>query len=169
MRPRRQPDLLGQHTVTGRRAVVRPVQPHDLGQHMRITGVRLRPRHRVAFSVPGRLQRVDRIDGVAGRDQRLDPWAAVGLDSDQHLVRLGALGQMVTDQAVQHRQPRYPLRKPAPHQQPALIILDLDVVMGLGPVIADEQHLLTSPASERAPTSRSRRPGRPNGAVLDPV
>jgi len=46
---------------------------------------------------------------------------------------------------VQRRQTGHTLREPTPDQDPTLIIFDLDVVMGLSPVIADEQHQLTSP------------------------
>jgi len=93
----------------------------------------------MAFSVARRLQRVDRIDGVTGSDQRLDPRPAVGLDPDQHLLRLGTLLQVITDQGVQDGQTGHPLRKSTPDLNPALVIFDLDVVMGLGPVITDEQ------------------------------
>ena len=51
---------------------------------------------------------------------------------------------MITDQAVQCGQPFDTLGQAAPHQQPALLVFDLDVVMGLGPVIAQQQHLSSS-------------------------
>ena len=47
---------------------------------------------------------------------------------------------MLSDQLVQRRDPGQPLRQPPPGQHPAGLVFDLDVVMGLGPVITDEQH-----------------------------
>jgi hypothetical protein len=51
------------------------------------------------------LQQIDRIDGVAGGDQRLHPRSPVGLDADHHLVGLGVVGQMVGHEGMQRRQP----------------------------------------------------------------
>jgi hypothetical protein len=47
---------------------------------------------------------------------------------------------MVGDQRVQRRDPLHPFREAAPHQPPPLIVLQFDVVMGLRPVVAEEQH-----------------------------
>jgi hypothetical protein len=47
---------------------------------------------------------------------------------------------MLRDQLVQGRDPGQALRQPPPRQQPAGIILDLDVVVGLSPIVTDEQH-----------------------------
>ena len=41
MRPSRDLDMFGDLTVAGDRAVMRPIQPDDLGQQMRIRGIRL--------------------------------------------------------------------------------------------------------------------------------
>lgn len=47
---------------------------------------------------------VERIHGVAGRDQRGDPWAALGLDTDDHLrVRfqvVARIRQVLADQSM---------------------------------------------------------------------
>jgi hypothetical protein len=61
----------------------------------------------VPFTVTGRGQRIDREHLVAGREQRLHPRTAVGLDPDDHRVRL-AVAEMVRDQSVQHRDPATP-------------------------------------------------------------
>jgi hypothetical protein len=68
--------------------VMGPVQPNNLGQQMRIARIRLRPRGGVPLPIARHLQRVDRIDQIAGRQQCLHPRAAVGLDPHQHLIRL---------------------------------------------------------------------------------
>jgi hypothetical protein len=43
MRPSCDLDVFGDLTVAGDPAVMRPIQPDDLGQQMRIRGIRLRP------------------------------------------------------------------------------------------------------------------------------
>lgn len=88
MRPSCNLDMFGDLTVAGDPAVMHPIQPDDLGEQMGIRGVRLRPRHRMAFPIPCHLQRVDREYPIAGRQQRLHPRPSLGLDSDQHLIRL---------------------------------------------------------------------------------
>ena len=47
---------------------------------------------------------------------------------------------MLGDQLVQRGDPGQPLRQPTARQHPARFVLDLDVMMGLGPVVTDEQH-----------------------------
>lgn len=47
---------------------------------------------------------------------------------------------MLSNQRMQLAQPGHPLGQPAANQHPALIVLQLDVVMGLGPIVAQEQH-----------------------------
>jgi hypothetical protein len=70
----------------------------------------------------------------------MDPWAAVGLDPDQHRLGLVVVVKVVGDQSMQLGQPGHPFRQPAPNQYPTLVVLQLDVVMDLGPVIAQELH-----------------------------
>jgi hypothetical protein len=96
--------VLGQRRVPGHRAVVGAVQADELGEHMCVAGIALRAGRSVPFAVARHLQRIHRVDGVAGRDQRLHPRPAVGLDADHHLVALGILGQVIGDQGVQRRQ-----------------------------------------------------------------
>jgi hypothetical protein len=61
---------------------------------MRITRIALCTGGAVAFPVAGRLQRIDRIDGVAGGNQRADPRPAIGgLDPDRDLVRVVVLAK----------------------------------------------------------------------------
>jgi hypothetical protein len=56
---------------------------------------------------------------------------------------------VVGDQRMQRRHPLDALGQPPLGQPPPVLVEDLDVVMGLGPVISDEQHplLLLRPAS----------------------
>jgi len=48
-------DVFGALTVAGDPAVMRPIQPNDLGEQMSIRGIRLRPRRGVPFPIPGHL------------------------------------------------------------------------------------------------------------------
>jgi hypothetical protein len=41
------------------------------------------------FPIPGHLQRVDRKHHIAGGQQRLHPRPALGLNSNQYLIRFG--------------------------------------------------------------------------------
>jgi hypothetical protein len=68
--------------VAGDRRVVATVQAHDLGQHVRVTGITLRFRCGVPLPIARRRHRVDREHLVPGRDQRRDPRTTVGLDTD---------------------------------------------------------------------------------------
>ena len=61
MRTGKQLHRVGQLTVPGDRAVMLAVQAHDLGQHMRVTGVALRARGGMPLAVACGRQRVDRI------------------------------------------------------------------------------------------------------------
>jgi hypothetical protein len=47
---------------------------------------------------------------------------------------------MLSDQLVKQRDPGQTLRQPLPDQQPPGFVFDLNVVMGLSPIVADEQH-----------------------------
>jgi hypothetical protein len=98
----------------------------------------------MTFAVPRRRQRVDREHLIAGREQRLHPRAAVGLDPDHHLIRFGVDRQMLSQQRVQLPDPRDTLRQPATDQPAPGLVLDLHIVMGLSPVVPDEQQQRSS-------------------------
>src|SRR4029434_1455823 len=51
---------------------------------------------------------------------------------------------MLSDQPVKQRDPGQTLRQPLPDQQPPGFVFDLNVVMGLSPIVADEQHPVSS-------------------------
>jgi hypothetical protein len=151
--------------------VVVTVEPDDLGQQVRIGGIRLRPRCRVPFAVPGHRQRVDREHLVAGRDQGGDPGAAIGLDADlDQLLSLSGLkigpllGQMRGDQGVQGGDAVESLGQAPVGQPVALIIDDLDVVVVFGPVISYEQHQRSS--HSKSGQQRGGDSQRSNGPVL---
>jgi hypothetical protein len=93
----------------------------------------------VALWGAGHLQRVDRLHLGAGRGQRLHPPAPVGLDADHDLRRLLVLAQLLTEHRVQPGDPRDPLRQLGAAQHPAGLVLQLDVVVVLGPHIPDQQ------------------------------
>jgi hypothetical protein len=81
--------------------------------------------------VTRRGHRVDREHLIPRRDQRIDEQAPIGLDPDDHLARLGGMrrGQLMEpgDSFDAFWQP--PSRKP-----PALLILEMHVMMGFRPV-----------------------------------
>jgi hypothetical protein len=116
-----------------------PFGPHHVGQGVRIGGVALGAGDAVPLPVAGDLQRIDRIDPVPGRKQRLHPRAPVGLDPDHDLPRIGVLRQLGPDQLVQPCNPGDPLRKPGLAQPPSRLVLHLDVVVVLGPIVPDQQ------------------------------
>jgi hypothetical protein len=103
----------------------------------------------VPLPVAGHLQRVDREHAIAGRDQRLHPRPPFGLDPHHDLIRLTTRIEMLGHQLVQCGDPGQALRQPPPDQQPTSLVLNLDVVMGLSPVIADEQHCLSPPSHDQ--------------------
>ena len=47
---------------------------------------------------------------------------------------------MLCDQLVQHRDACQPLRHSAAGQHPAGFVFDLDVMVGLSPIVANKQH-----------------------------
>jgi hypothetical protein len=73
MRPSCDLDMFGDLTVAGDPAVMRPIQPDDLGQQMRIRRIRLRPRRGMPFPIPCHLQRVNREHHITCGQQRLHP------------------------------------------------------------------------------------------------
>ena len=111
-----------------------PVGAHQIGQHLGVAGIGLRARDVVAVAIAGHRQRVDRVHLIAGRDQRLDPQAAIGLDPDHDLA--GFLGVSATS-SWNARIPSSPSgsRRAASR---ARLVHQMDVVMVLCPVVSDE-------------------------------
>ena len=133
--------------------MVRTVEPDDLSQHVRVARIRLRTRRAVPVAVARGLDRVDRPHLVAGRQQRLHPRPPVGLDPDQHLIRLVVVAEMITDQAVQVGDPGHPFGESAAGKHLPVPVLQLDVVMGLSPVIPKEQHPPSPPSNRQSGAS----------------
>ena len=104
----------------------------------------------MAFAIPRRGQRVDREHLIAGREQGLHPGAAIGLYPDHDVVRF-VVAEVIGDQRVQGRDPRDAFRQPPTGQPSAVVILKFDVVVGLGPIVTDEQHRdMSSPRPGRS-------------------
>jgi hypothetical protein len=86
----------------------------------------------VPFPVAGNRHRVDREHLIAGRDQRGDPRAAVGLDPHHELPvsepRSGVV-KMLGDQRVQPGHPGHALGQPSSSQPPPVAVEDLDIVV----------------------------------------
>lgn len=173
MGPGEQFQALHVRAVPGDQAVVGPVQPDDLGEHVGVAGGGLRPRRGVPFPIPGRGHRFDREPLVAGRDQRRDPRAAVGRDPHDHrgggLPGAGigfGIGQVLGEHLVQPHDPADPLGQPGLPQPPPGLVADLHIVMVLSPVAPDEQHpqhLLAAPTSIGSEKETCQ---RPHGPVL---
>ena len=128
-------DHLGLLTVPGHDTVVLTVLANDLSQHVRITRIALGARGGQPLAVASGLLGVDGVHRVAGGDQSMDPTATVGFDPDQDRVGFVVVVEVVGDQLMELGQPGHPLGEPSPLQHPALVVLEFDVVMGLGPVI----------------------------------
>ena len=140
--------------VPGDLPVMITIQPDDLSKDMSITGVGLGTGGGVPLPVPRRGQRVDREHPVTGRPQRRHPRAAVGLDPDHHPARDLLAGQVgpirrgvLRDQRMESGDALQSLRQAGLRQPPARLVLQLEVVMILGPVVPDEQqHLAATPS-----------------------
>jgi hypothetical protein len=142
-------DRLGLLAVAGDRPQLVPVGARHVGQDVRVAGVALATRDVIALAEARRLQRVDRVDFVAGRDQRLHPRATVGLDAYHHVGLVDALAEMLADHRVQAGHACHALGKLGPGQHPAGLVLQLDVVVLLRPVVPDEQQPNSNPFHSR--------------------
>jgi hypothetical protein len=120
----------------------------------------------VALPVAGHLQRVDRIRLVAGCDERLHPWTAVGFDADHDLRRLVIAAQMLPDHRVQPGDSRDSLRKLCPAQHPSGLVLQLHIVVLLGSVVPDEQHPLSSSTTDKRARCLRENCQQPNDQVF---
>jgi hypothetical protein len=92
MRPGQQLDRLGQRAVASDLAVVVAVGADQVGQHLGVPAVGLGPGAAMPTAVAAHGVRVDRIDLVAGRQQRAHQQAPVGLDPDRDLGRVLGMG-----------------------------------------------------------------------------
>jgi hypothetical protein len=173
VRPRHQFHGLPQLRIRGDRAVMSPVQSHDLSEHMRIPGVALGTGSGMPLPVPRSRHGVDREHLIASRDQRGHPRAAVGLDPDLHpaghLARVQIRpirGHAHSDQRMQTGDPLHALRQPFPREPVASIVHDLHIVMIFSPVITDEQHAPSRSATTPHLRQRGGDSQRSNGQVL---
>jgi hypothetical protein len=102
-----------------------------------VGGVALATRAAFGLPEPGQLQRVDGIHQVARGDQRLHPRTTIGLDPDHHLDGLDILIEPII--ACNLATPAIPSASFAlPSRRPRLV-LQLDIVVLLGPIVAEEQ------------------------------
>jgi hypothetical protein len=113
---------------------------HHIGQGVRIPGVAFGTGVGVPLPIPRHLPRIDRIHPIPGRDQRGHPGPAVGLDPDQHLLRLELAPGLFGDQLVQPGHPGQALGQPRLALPAPGLVLDLHIVVVFGPVISHVQH-----------------------------
>ena len=133
-------DRLGLGAVGGDGAVVVPIGAHQVGEHLGIAGIGLGPAHVVPFPIPSDGEGVDGVHLVAGRSQGMHPQPSVGFDADGNLRRI--IGQ-VRHQLVEASDPLQPFRESATRQPLPRPVHHMDVVMGLGPVVAYKDHLVS--------------------------
>ena len=93
--------------------------------------------------VPRHRHRVHREHPVPGRDQRGREQAPVGLDPDHHLARFF---RVPGGQIMEPGDPGGPVGQLPASQPAALLILDMHVMTGLGPVHPGENQPVTPPA-----------------------
>ena len=161
VRPGQHLDRLGQRAVAGDLAVVVPVGADQVGQHLGIPAVGLRPRAAVPAAVAADGLWVDRIDLATGGQQRSDQQAPVGLNADRDLRRvLGMAGQ----QGVQLTHACQAVKDPTDGQHGAVLVQQAQVMVALAPVDPKEQHgvLLCSGVLSVSPEKDLR---RPNGSA----
>ena len=142
--------------VAGNRPVVVAVGAGQLGEHPGVTGIGLRARGRVPLAVARRRHRVDRQHRVAGRDQRADEQAAVGLGGHDHLRWISDVG---CDQLVEPADALQAIGQAAAAEPAAITVLDQHVMVGLRPVMTNKHTHLAPPGSLSDPSPR--RPAAP--------
>jgi hypothetical protein len=153
-------DGLGERRIAGDRPVVVPVGADQVGQHLGVAGVGLGPRQHVALPVAVHRLGVDGVDLVARGQQGAHPKPPVGLDADHDLCGIVCpLGQ----QAVQVGQALQALGQAPAGQAPAVFVMNLDVMVGLSPVVTDEEHRVSSLPCWRLLLEL----GRPADALMD--
>jgi hypothetical protein len=157
MRPGHHLDRLRRRAVRSDQAQLMSIGADHVGQHMRIPGVAFGTRDRMPFPVPGRLQRIDRINRVSGRRQGGHPRPPVGLDANPYLGLLVVLAKMLAEHRMQPGHPGRTLGQPRPGQGPAAMVHQLHIVMTFSPVVSD-QHQHRRLPSRTQPVTGS--PGR---------
>ena len=141
VRPRQELHRLRELGVAGDWAVVVAVGPDQVGEHLRVAGVGLRSRDGVALAIAGSRHRVDRVELIAGGDQRVHEQAAVGLDADHdRLVLAGVLG----DELVQLGDPDHAVGDPTLCEHRPVACHHAAVVVVLGPAHSDKEHRSSS-------------------------
>ena len=93
----------------------------------------------MALPVAAGGQGVDGHDLVAGRHQGADEEPPVGLGAHHDG---GGVSGVLGHQGVERRDAPEVVGNPPPRQHPAGLVLDAEVVVGLGPIVADEDHVL---------------------------
>jgi hypothetical protein len=107
------------------------VGARNIGEQRCVTRIALLAGLPVALPVPGHRTRVDRVDGEPARPQRRDDQVLVGLDRDRNRHRVIAV---LSQQRHQLPEPTHPGIDLEAAQDPAGLVHDRDVVVGLGPV-----------------------------------
>jgi hypothetical protein len=116
-----------------------PVGPHEVGEHLGIARIGLGSRGRVAIPIVRRRHRVDRIDLVAGRQQRIDDQATVDLDA--HGYRFFVIAGVLGHQRMKIAGPGHAVGNPRFAKHLSALGHHAHVVMDLGPVHSyKEQH-----------------------------
>ncbi len=95
----------------------------------------------MTFAVARGGHGVDGVDAVIGAQHCFNDKSSVLLDADNHLFRFfGVLAQQV----VQRPNTEKRVRDPLSGENLSCLVEDADVVVGLGPIHSDENHMVTS-------------------------
>ena len=152
---------LGQFAVSGDQPVILPVGANQLGEHLGVARVGLGSRDGVAFPVPTGSKGIDRKQLVSAGNQGFNEQSPVGLDAHHHLGRFSG---MIGNQGMELADALKPFRHPSFGENLALLIQDAQIVMGLSPVVTDEDQLLL--LSSTFPDEPKEHHRRTNGSVL---
>ena len=93
-------DGLGSRAIGGDLAMIVPIGAHQIRQEFGVPNIRFGPRYMVAVAVAGGRQWVDRTHLITRSNERLDPQATVGFNTDHNVARfLGVLGHKLMELA----------------------------------------------------------------------
>jgi hypothetical protein len=163
MGPGQHLDRLGQIAVAGHGAVQVAVGAGQAGQHPGVTRIRLRARGREPLPIPRRGHRVHGQHRVPGRHQRPHEQTPIGLRGDHDI---GRTLHVARDQFMEPGHALDPFGQPATRQPAALAVLDMNVMVGLSPVVTNK-HCPHRQPPRRIGIEHGGGHQLPNGSVLE--
>ena len=156
-------DTLGKSRVASDLAMVVAIGAHQLGKHLRVARIGLRSRQCVPIPISRCCFRVDRVHDVTGLDERVHPQTSIGLNPNDHVAGISCVSG---DEVMELGHSLDALRQSSRRQLRAGFIAHVDVVMSLGPIIANEYHA-DPPRNRGLGSEPEGHPARSNGSVLE--